>query len=357
MRCSFTLMPALSHTFDALTAGKGSARIQVLKPPLNSYPPLTYSPLTRRAFTIVELLVAITIIGGLIALLLPAIMAAREASRKSHCQNNLRQIGVGVQAHHAARGYVPASQFLGPYGEGRDSTAWSWLAYLLPYVGEKNLYREAGVPTKTMAQSAGVASQVPLYLCPSDGFSNAGPRTGAGNLHTTPTLGEFRIGQTNYKGVCGSNWGSDGSLNLNDIGTDWPHSGPDGSWDGQDNGDGVLGRSDSKRLRRFSMVLDGVSHTFMAGEDLPEKNIYCSWPYANNAHGTCAIPPNVVPQTGHSYRPDFWPNVNGFRSNHSGFVAFVYCDGSVHLISDTIDLKVYRAMATIAGHERVATPD
>ena len=314
----------------------------------------THHSRRRAAFTIVELLVVIGIIGAMIALLLPAIMAAREASRKSHCQNNLRQIGLGVQSHHAAKGFVPASQFLGPYGEGRNSTAWSWLAFLLPYVEEKNLYREAGVPTKAMTQSAGVASQVPLYLCPSDGFSNAGPRTGAGNLDTTPELGPFLIGQTNYKGVCGSNWGADGSLKLTDIGTDWAHEGPNGSWDGQDNGDGILGRSDSKRVRRFSMVTDGLSHTFMAGEDLPEKNIYCSWPYANNSYSTCAIPPNVVPQVGHNYRADFWPNVLGFRSNHTGAVNFVYCDGSVHLIRDEIDLEVYRAMATIAGHERVA---
>ena len=304
-----------------------------------------------RGFTIVELLVVIGIIGGMIALLIPAIMAARAASRRLRCQNNLRQIGIGVAAHQAAKRYVPASRFLGPYGQGRDSTAWSWLAFLLPFVDENNLYREAGVPTSTMKQSAGVASQVPLFLCPSDWFSNSGPRTGAGNLHTTPELGEFRIAQTNYKGVCGSNWGSDGSLQLDDIGSDWPHLGPTGSWDGQDFGDGILGRSDYRRLRRFQMVSDGLSHTFMAGEDLPEMNIYCSWPYANNAHGTCAIPPNVAPRAGHNYRPDFWPNVNGFRSNHGGTVNFLYCDGSVHPISDAIDLDVYRATATIAGHD------
>jgi prepilin-type processing-associated H-X9-DG protein len=102
------------------------------------------------------------------------------------------------------------------------------------------------------------------------------------------------------------------------------------------------------------MVTDGLSHTFMAGEDLPEKDVYCSWPYANNAYSTCAIPPNVVPKSGRNYRPYFWPNVLGFRSNHSGAVNFVYCDGSVHLVRDEIDLEVYRAMATIAGHERVA---
>ena len=105
------------------------------------------------------------------------------------------------------------------------------------------------------------------------------------------------------------------------------------------------------------MVTDGTSRTYLAGEDLPEKDIYCSWPYANNSYSTCAIPPNVTSQVGHNYRPDFWPNVLGFRSNHSGGVNFVYCDGSTRIIRDEIDLAVYRAMATIAGHERVAQPE
>lgn len=308
-------------------------------------------------FTIVELLVVISIIGGLLALLLPAVMAARSASRRIQCQNNLRQVGVGVQSHHAAKGYVPASRYRGPYGRGRDSTAWSWLAFLLPYVDEKNRYQQAGIPSTTLSKSPGVASQVALFLCPADGFSQLGPRTGAGNLETTAKLGPFLIGQTNYKGVCGSNWKADGTLNWSDIHTDWPNVPPGDSPDGQDYGNGILGRSDYKRLRRFVMVTDGLSHTFLAGEDLPEKDAYCSWPYANHAYGTCAIPPNVAPPVGHKYSPYAWPNVLGFRSNHSGAVNFVYCDGSVHYIRDEIDLQLYRAMATIAGGERVVAPE
>src|SRR5712671_5307085 len=95
-----------------------------------------YRKTKLNGFTIVELLVVISIIAIIIALLIPAISAARAASRNSHCQNNLRQIGLGVQAHHAAKGFVPASRYRGPYGRGRDSTAWSWLAFLLPHIEE-----------------------------------------------------------------------------------------------------------------------------------------------------------------------------------------------------------------------------
>src|SRR5687767_1067099 len=102
------------------------------------------------AFTLVELLVVIAIIGILVAILLPAVMAAREAARRGWCQNNLRQIGLGVQLHHDGAGFVPTSRLLGPYGASRDSTAWSWLAFSLPYLEQSNLYIEAGVPEKTM---------------------------------------------------------------------------------------------------------------------------------------------------------------------------------------------------------------
>lgn len=91
----------------------------------------------------------------------------------------------------------------------------------------------------------------------------------------------------------------------------------------------------------------------MIGEDLPEATNWCSWPYANNAHGTCAIPPNVAARSGSKYTPDHWPNVLGFRSKHGGGVHFAYADASVHFVEDSVDLRVYRSMATIMGREDV----
>ena len=115
-------------------------------------------------------------------------------------------------------------------------------------------------------------------------------------------------------------------------------------------------RSDSRRRLRLSDVRDGTSNTFMIGEDLPEKNRFCSWPYSNNTHGTGAIPPNVKRPDGSEYDPADWPNVWSFRSWHPGGLNFAYADGTVHFISNTMNLKVYRAMATIRGGE-VATAE
>jgi prepilin-type processing-associated H-X9-DG protein len=103
-------------------------------------------------------------------------------------------------------------------------------------------------------------------------------------------------------------------------------------------------------------ITDGTSNTFMIGEDVPSKNRWCSWPYANNAVGTCAIAPNARRPGGGEYDPGDWQNVYSFRSRHSGGLQFAYADGSVHFVSNSIDLSVYRAMATIRGGEVVSAP-
>ena len=156
------------------------------------------------------------------------------------------------------------------------------------------------------------------FLCPSDGYSWRGPRTDAGNLRG------FAVGQANYKGVSGANWGADASQDWGRhssdpiqpgeggrdyIGTLWPNPGTNGSEDGLENGDGIMWRTDYQHPVQQRDVTDGLSHTFLIGEDLPDKDSWCSWPYANNAYGTCAIPPNFTFQD-----PNWWPNTQSFRS-------------------------------------------
>jgi prepilin-type processing-associated H-X9-DG protein len=94
----------------------------------------------------------------------------------------------------------------------------------------------------------------------------------------------------------------------------------------------------------------------MLGEDVPAKNRWCSWPYANNAYGTCAIPPNVRGPAGVEYDPLNWQNTWSFRSRHPGGLNFAYADASVHFVNDSLTLSVYRAMATIRGGETTQAP-
>ena len=120
------------------------------------------------------------------------------------------------------------------------------------------------------------------------------------------------------------------------LGLGWSHSAP----------------VDYERPRRKADVRDGLSNTFLLGEDVPRYDIYCSWPYANNVHSTCAIPPNYNEHAD----PTDWPNVQSFRSEHAGGLHFALADGSLRFISNSIDLELYRALATIAGREVVSTP-
>ena len=309
----------------------------------------------RRAFTLVELLVVIAIIGILIGLLIPAIQSAREAGRRVSCQSNLRQVALAVTEFHDAIGHFPQGQCDGQFGFGPDGQTWSWMARILPYIEEKSIYQNGAILSKTLSQSGIADSQVRSFLCPSDGYSWRGPRTDAGNLRG------FAVGQANYKGVSGANWGADASQDLGPsssdpiqpgeggrdyIGTLWPNPGTNGSEDGLENGDGIMWRTDYQHPVQQRDVTDGLSHTFLIGEDLPDKDSWCSWPYANNAYGTCAIPPNFTFQD-----PNWWPNTQSFRSAHPGGLNFSMANGATRFVSADIDLATYRALATRAGGE------
>jgi hypothetical protein len=151
--------------------------------------------------------------------------------------------------------------------------------------------------------------------------------------------------------VSGANWGSDDSLprNQDNIHTLFPNPGTNGSSDGVNDGDGILWRCDYEDGLSEKNITDGLSHTFLIGEDLPEKNHYCSWPYANNAYGTCAIPPNYIDKD-----PAHWPNTQSFRSAHPVGLNFAMADGSTQFINQDIDMKTYHALATRAGGETVS---
>jgi prepilin-type N-terminal cleavage/methylation domain-containing protein len=305
---------------------------------------------TRAAFTIIELLVVITVIGVLLAIILPAVMQMREASRRVQCKNNIRQIGFACDLFETARKNYPGGRLFDEFGSGPDSKAWSLFADLLPYLDQTPLYDLGDIPNKTLRESGIADMTVPIFLCPSDGSSATGPRDDAGNM-----IGlAFAVGQTNYKAVCGANWGADETQGWGpaESHTKWPNIGTNGSYDGLNHSDGMFCRVDHKLPRLKQDVRDGLSNTFMLGEDVPRDDIYCSWPYTNNVYSTCAIPPNLrfVPD------PRDWPNVQGFRSEHRGGLHFVLGDGSVRFISETIEQSVYRAMATVAGKEMVTLP-
>jgi len=296
---------------------------------------------SRFAFTLIELLVVIAIIAILLGLLLPAIQRVREAAARTQCSNNLKQLALGVHSYHDAMGRFP---YNGP-GDccGADQPRWSWLARILPYVDQDNLSRQIDLNKPIMNYPNQVQSTIKTFLCPSDTFKpvwtdRANLSPGTSETPVNMTLG---VGQTNFKGVSGSNWcwGS------------WTNIGPTGNCNGLEYGDGVFFRMDDVRPLRLERIQDGSSNTLLIGEDIPSLNAHCSWPYSNNSVGTCAIPLNTNLKGEFGVDTSKWPNIYSFRSRHPTGANFAFADGGIRFLKETLALPTYRALSTINGGE------
>ncbi len=311
----------------------------------------------RYAFSSIELLIVVAIISLLFGLLLSAISRVRAVSARIDCASHLRQLALAIHQCHDRTGFLPTGQ-IGPnynpktdiYGWGPHSKAWSWEAKILPYIERDDLANRGRVPQGFLDASSIVDVKIPLLLCAADASSHGAARTDAGNFNG------IALAQTNYKAVAGSNWGRDSTQNWN-FPTPWRRAGSNGSYDGLDDGDGAMFRSDIFKKRRFANFIDGTSNTLLIGEDVAEENLWLSWAYSTHAYGTCAIPLNSrsLPD-GEPIDPGIWYDTSGFRSRHPGGANFAFADGSVKFVSDRVDLGVYRAAATIAGGETLPVP-
>lgn len=127
----------------------------------------------NRAFTLVEMLVVITIIGLLMGLLLPAVQAAREAARRTSCQNNLKQIGIGLHHYHDTFGRFP-SGWIADCAEGEPG--WGWAALMLPYIEQSNLKNvvDYNAHIDDDANTISRAQPIELFFCTSDGAKSRG---------------------------------------------------------------------------------------------------------------------------------------------------------------------------------------
>ncbi|MCI0637894.1 MAG: DUF1559 domain-containing protein [Gemmataceae bacterium] len=257
----------------------------------------------------------------------------------------MKQLALAVHGFHDSVRHLPVNSLVGTnYGPHKPN--WSWLARVLPYLEQAALHDTARISINTLYQSREQAKAVvAVFLCPSD--NAGGPRPDAADLGVwNPPFME--AGPTNYKGVSGANWAWGEKR--------WHNIGVNGEWDAFTRGDGLFYRSDYLHKKNLLAITDGTSNTFMIGEDVPEKTKWCSWPYANNAVGTCAIAPNARRLDGKDYDPWDWENNYSFRSRHPGGLHFAFADGSVRFVHDSIALQTYRAMATIQGGEVVSHP-
>lgn len=288
---------------------------------------------TTRGFTLVELLVVIAVIGILIALLLPAIQAAREAARRMSCQNNLKQIGLAVQNYAQAQRHLPPPK-IGP--KFYNKLGGTFVA-LLPYLEEANRFEQFDA-TKDVDDPVNlpITSQlVIVYLCPSMAMNRVVPEVSAGE----------KLAASSYM-IC--------------TRTEYDKYGaPDGAFQAP--------TEDGHYTLNFKQILDGTSKTLLVGEANYGVRAML-WNGAGDLDGT----PMWGDQTwakgywatswGHMSAefPNLYNNSNDFRapqtarcfrSDHSGGVQFVMVDGSVRLLTTDSDPSVRRALVTRAGGE------
>ncbi len=343
----------------------------------------------RVAFTLVELLVVIAIIGILVALLLPAVQAAREAARRASCTNNLKQLGLAALNYHDTRGYFPLS--LGTGWDHRpdvsqDQPGVGWILSALPYFEEQALYDQfvaAGVfegnvpsahicpklrPGTVNAAKRGIASQrstpsacdllntqLPGLLCPSD------PSAALESENQRSFLSPVAV--TSYKGVLGDTWlgqldhplfSNDGTPFPSGVGYDVDPIRPTLTRDCHHDTRcrGIFFRQTFLRPIRMAMVVDGSSHTAMIGEDVVELNSMSVAFYSDGDWCSCNIPLNngLSHPDPVTFRDDIF-YARGFKSRHPGGVHFCYADGSVHMISDSVDHQLFRSACTRSGEE------
>jgi hypothetical protein len=280
------------------------------------------------------------------------------------CTNNLKQLALAVHNFHNDHGTFPPNTV---YTYDPTGPNWSWLAHILPYVEQANLYQAAkieGAPPNNINQSLPqIAQEVKGFLCPSDQIAWQGPQSHPSNFDMNdPVLGPLTYGVTCYRANIGSNWGGGSPGSPLWWGTDpqWCNADPNNSnasttYDGCAYGNGVI--FETKRPIKITDVTDGTSGTIMIGEALTGKDYQNAWCHMDNAIATCVYPPNAKnPATGQDYPPDQWYNRYAFTSNHPAGAQFAMTDGSVQFINDSIDLKVFRALGTRAVGEVVAVP-
>jgi prepilin-type N-terminal cleavage/methylation domain-containing protein/prepilin-type processing-associated H-X9-DG protein len=291
---------------------------------------------SKQGFTLVELLVVITIIGILIALLLPAVQAAREAARRLQCANNFKQVGLALHNYHSARECFPVGRCYN--GVAYD---WGWSVYILPYMEKASLYDSIDFKLSGSywhGQNIAVTKTlIPDYMCPSD------PQKGD-LIWVTGATPKPDAAMTNMCGVSDTD--------------DWTMAGasPPNAYAPKDfpTNDGVFG---GNRPCTFADIKDGSSNTLLVGETTGAgKDTYLGeiWVSANiydtkeGINGPNTTQGGIYPGTSSS-SPGTSCNDSGFSSYHPGGCNFVLADGSVTFLSQNTAQNILTSLTSRNG--------
>jgi prepilin-type N-terminal cleavage/methylation domain-containing protein/prepilin-type processing-associated H-X9-DG protein len=303
---------------------------------------MTYSR-RHSAFTLVELLVVIAIIGVLVALLLPAVQAAREAARRAQCTNNLKQLALACHNYHDIHKTFPPNHiFSRPPGQGANAEGWGWQALILPQMEQQPLHEQLGVTQLSLLDLlAGgnpslpnpislLQTPIPAFLCPSD--TNPDKPLVPQQRHFGGGIGTNAGGWGNWRPAASNYMSSRGTRN------NWPNV---ANLDAQGMFSGHVAHS-------IADCIDGTSNTFLIGE---RDTRFCrsgTWigvrnPQGNLVRGFYYNTANVRVPLNAPDPPYAWNSragcSEGFSSMHPGGANFALADGSVRFISDTIEFR------------------
>lgn len=321
---------------------------------------------SRRGFTLIELLVVIAIIAILIALLLPAVQQAREAARRTQCKSNLKQIGLAMHNYHDVHNTFPPGYITRT--PCNSSAVWSacnlgevglysWGTFILPYIEQSSLYNQLNVGNVHLEQNLANAATrkvlirpLPFFLCPSDSAPNVNDYRSPSNRYNfqvTDGTNTYRIARSNYVMMANA-WDSTTPA-VYPIQYGPPHG---------------VGFANSQI--RFRDITDGTSNTILVGEraykykslivgganalGFSASNNLQTSSYARKGNGLAAI---GITYNGINAIVGGEHDVRGFSSNHVGGAQFLFCDGSVHFLSENIDYK--KGTVSAANHVGLAT--
>ena len=291
-----------------------------------------------RGFTVIELLVTISIVAILIGLLLPAVQQVRESTRRTQCANHLKQIGLGLQNYHSTHRTFPSGYFSRIEASGNDlGPGWGWATQLLPQLEQGSLYEQLNInlSIEAAANAKPRVTLVSTYICPTDVIQNVvvvSKRDSLGN----PLSVICDVAGANYTGCFG----------VSEPGVD---------------GEGIFYRNSKISTRDIS---DGTSHTLIVGErshhwgevtwvgSVTDGNLF---PLA----GSPAVP--FVQEASSfilSHTFEGPPNApgnecNNFSSLHPGGANVAFADGHVYFVSSSTDKLLFRHLSTRSGNELV----
>jgi prepilin-type N-terminal cleavage/methylation domain-containing protein len=262
----------------------------------------------RLAFSLIELLVVVSIIGVLVALLLPAVQYAREAARRAECKNHLHQVGVALESYHSSHNVLPfgwmcSANDLSCLLNQPHSHMWSGLAMILPELEQATIFNSLNfsLPRNHVSNRTGLGQAIEVFLCPSHSRSSRVP-------DHLPLGNGFLVGASDYKANAGG---------------------------GSRMQSGLMFRNSNIR---FGDIFDGDSNTIMVGES-SARDSDGRWADASQ----CCIHTLDRINAG----PAYW------SSSHSRGMHFVLADGSVRFVSESVRTDVLIALATRDGRETV----